>query len=161
MSLGIIYEMLSHASIPIPPLLCLNIFGFIAAQSMLTTHSAVREHRSLANRQTWLGSLSSPRGGCGTLTEIITHSFGACFFICRMGMINTAQVNLSTQQKGTQWYREQTCGCQGCGGGSGMDGEFGVSRGNLSHTGWINKALPYSTISNISNIYLTISNLLG
>ena len=37
-----------------------------------------------------------------------------------------AQMNLSIKQ-------EQTCGCQERGGGSGMDGEFGVSRCKLLH----------------------------
>ena len=33
--------------------------------------------------------------------------------------------------------REQTCGCQGVGVG-GIDWEFGISRGKLLHTRWIN-----------------------
>ena len=37
-------------------------------------------------------------------------------------------MNLYTEQKQTQGHREQTCGCQWGGGGSGMDGEFGVGR---------------------------------
>ena len=36
-------------------------------------------------------------------------------------------MNLSTEQKQTHRHREQTCGCQGGGGESGMDGEFEVS----------------------------------
>ena len=35
-------------------------------------------------------------------------------------------MNLSTKQKQTHRYREQTCGCQRGGGGNGMDWEFGV-----------------------------------
>ena len=38
-----------------------------------------------------------------------------------------AQMNLSTKQKQTHGYREQTCGCQG----RGMDWEFGISRCKL------------------------------
>ena len=38
-----------------------------------------------------------------------------------------AQMNLPTEQKQALGYREQTCGCQGGGGGSGMDWSFGVS----------------------------------
>ena len=42
--------------------------------------------------------------------------------------------------------REQTCGCQGGGGESGMDGEFGVRGCKLLHLEWIsNELLLYST----------------
>ena len=52
-----------------------------------------------------------------------------------------AQMNLSTGQKQTRRHREQTCGCQG----SGMDGEFGVSRCKLLHLKWLsNEVLLYS-----------------
>ena len=47
---------------------------------------------------------------------------------------------------------EQTCGCRGGGrgGGSGMDGEFGVSRCKLLHLEWIvSEILLYSTGNNI------------
>ena len=37
-------------------------------------------------------------------------------------------MNPSIGQKQTYRHGEQTCGCQGEGGGSGMDWEFGVSR---------------------------------
>ena len=41
---------------------------------------------------------------------------------------------------------EQTCGCQGRGGGSGMDGEFGVNRCKLLYLEWISsEILLYST----------------
>ena len=41
---------------------------------------------------------------------------------------------------------EQTCGCQGGGGGSVIDWEFGVSRCKLLHLEWIdNEVLPYNT----------------
>ena len=40
----------------------------------------------------------------------------------------------------------QTCGCQGGGGGSGMDGEFGGSRCRLLHWEWrSHEILRYST----------------
>jgi len=57
-----------------------------------------------------------------------------------------AQTKLSTEQKQTHSHREQTCGCQGGGSGSGIDGEFGVSRCKLLHLEWIsNEVLLYST----------------
>ena len=36
-------------------------------------------------------------------------------------------MNLSTEQKQAYRHGEQTCGCQGGRGGSGMDWEFGIS----------------------------------
>ena len=42
-----------------------------------------------------------------------------------------AQMNLSTEKKQTHGHGEQTCGCQGEGGWSGMDWEFRVSRCKL------------------------------
>ena len=42
-----------------------------------------------------------------------------------------AQKNLSTKQKQTHRYGEQTGGCQGRGERSGMDWEFGVNRCKL------------------------------
>ena len=38
------------------------------------------------------------------------------------------QMNLSVEKKQIHGLGEQTCDCQGGGGGSGMDWEFGVSR---------------------------------
>ena len=56
------------------------------------------------------------------------------------------QMNLSTEQKQTHSHGEQTCGCQGGGGGKGMDWEFGVSRCKLLHLeGIISEVLLYST----------------
>ena len=56
-----------------------------------------------------------------------------------------AQKNPTTKQKQTHRCREQTCGCQGERGGSGMDGEFGVNRWKLPRFGRINtKVLLYS-----------------
>ena len=49
-------------------------------------------------------------------------------------------MNLSVEQKQTHRLGEQTCGCQGGGGGSGMDGEFGVSRCKLLHLEWISRS---------------------
>ena len=37
-----------------------------------------------------------------------------------------AQMSLSTEQKETYRHREQICGCQGGGGGSRIDWEFGL-----------------------------------
>ena len=57
-----------------------------------------------------------------------------------------AQKNLFTDKKQTHGHREQTCGCQGGGGGSGMYWEFGVSRCKLLNLEWIsNEILLYST----------------
>ena len=57
-----------------------------------------------------------------------------------------AQMKLSTEQKQSQRHKEQTCGCQGGRGGSGMHWESGVSRWKLVHLEWIkNKVLLYST----------------
>ena len=54
-------------------------------------------------------------------------------------------MNLPTEQKQTHGHREQTCGCQWRREGSGMDGEFGVSRRKLLHLEWIsNEVLLYS-----------------
>ena len=63
-----------------------------------------------------------------------------------------AQVNPSKEQK--QTHREQTFGCQrGEGGGSGMDGEFGVARCKLLHLEWIsNEVLLYSTGNYIQSL---------
>ena len=56
-----------------------------------------------------------------------------------------AEISLSTEQKPTQSHGEQTCGCQGGRGGSGMDKESGVSRCKLLHLEWIsNEVLVYS-----------------
>ena len=54
------------------------------------------------------------------------------------------QMHLSTRQKQTNRHKEQTCGCQGDGGG--MDWEFGISRCKLLYIEWKNnKVLLYST----------------
>ena len=41
------------------------------------------------------------------------------------------QMNLSMKQKQNQGHREETSGCQGGGGGRGMDWKFGISRCKL------------------------------
>ena len=62
-------------------------------------------------------------------------------------------MNLSIQQKQTHRHKEQTCGCQRKGGGSGMDGEFGVGRCKLLHLEWIgNEVLLYSTGNYIQSL---------
>ena len=54
-------------------------------------------------------------------------------------------MHLCTQQKQTHRHGEQTCGCQGGEGASGMDWEFGVIRGKLLHFEWMsNEVLLYS-----------------
>ena len=47
-------------------------------------------------------------------------------------------MNLSIKQKQTHIHREQICGGQGREGGGRMDWEFGISRGKLLYTEWIN-----------------------
>ena len=60
-----------------------------------------------------------------------------------------AQMNLSIEKKQTHGLGEQTCGCPGGGGGSGMDWEFGVSRCKLLHLEEIsNDILLHSTGNN-------------
>ena len=55
-------------------------------------------------------------------------------------------MNPSTKQKQTRSYREQTCGCQKGGEGSGVDWEFRVSRCKLLCLEWMdNKVLLHST----------------
>ena len=57
-------------------------------------------------------------------------------------------MNLSTEKKQTHGLGEQICGCPGEDGwgGSGMDGEFGVSGCKLLHLEWIsNEVLLNST----------------
>ena len=55
-------------------------------------------------------------------------------------------MNLSKEQKQTHRHGQQTCGCQGGGGGSGMAWEFGVNRCKLLHLEWTgNEVLLYST----------------
>ena len=55
-------------------------------------------------------------------------------------------MNPSTEKKQTYGLGEQTCGCQGGRGGSGMDWECGVNRCKLLPLVWIsNEILLYNT----------------
>ena len=65
-------------------------------------------------------------------------------------------MNLSTEKKQTHGHGEQTCGCQGGGGGSEMDWEFGVSRCKLLHLEWISNDVPLCGTGTISNHLLWI-----
>ena len=59
-------------------------------------------------------------------------------------------MNLSIEKKQTHRLGVQSNGCQGGGGGSGMDWEFGVSRCKLLLLVWIsNEKLLYSTGNSI------------
>ena len=49
------------------------------------------------------------------------------------------QKNLSTENKQIHGHEEQTSGCQGVGGGIGMDWVFGISRCKILHLEWISK----------------------
>ena len=68
-------------------------------------------------------------------------------------MWNLIGTNEPIYRTETDSHREQTCGCQEGGRRSGMDGEFVVSRGKLSHlerTG--NEVLLYSTGSCVQSL---------
>ena len=57
-----------------------------------------------------------------------------------------AHINLSTIQKQRHRHREQTCGCQGRMGGSGMDWESEFSKCKALHLEWIKyEVLLYNT----------------
>ena len=57
-----------------------------------------------------------------------------------------AQMNLSIEHKQTQRHREQMCGCQGRGGRSLMNWEFGVNRCQLLRLEWMSsEVLLYTT----------------
>ena len=61
-------------------------------------------------------------------------------------------MHLSTEKKQTHGHGEQTCGCQGGGGGSGMDWESGVHRCKLLPLEWIsNEILLYIALGTISS----------
>ena len=58
-------------------------------------------------------------------------------------------------RKETRGFGEQTCGCQGGGGGSGMDWESGVNRYKLLHLEWIiNEILLYSTGNYVQSLVM-------
>ena len=64
-----------------------------------------------------------------------------------------AQINLRTKQKQTHRHGEQTYGCQGGGGGNGIDREFGVGKCKLLCLEWIsNEVLMYSTGNYIQSL---------
>ena len=61
-------------------------------------------------------------------------------------------MNLFTEKKQIHGYGEETYSCQGGGGGSGIDWEFGVSRQKLFHFKCIsNEVLLYSKGTTISS----------
>ena len=63
-------------------------------------------------------------------------------------------MNLSTEKK-THGLGKQTCGCQGGGGGTGMDWDFGVGRCKLLHLEWIgNEILLCSTENYIQSLVM-------
>ena len=52
-------------------------------------------------------------------------------------------------------HGEHTCDCSGEGGGSGMNGKFGVGRCKLLHLEWIsNRVLLYSTVNYVQSLGL-------
>ena len=66
-----------------------------------------------------------------------------------------ARMDLSTEQKQTHGHREQTCGCQGGWGGSGIDWEFRVSRCKLLNLDCIsNEILLYCTGNYIQSLVM-------
>ena len=57
-------------------------------------------------------------------------------------------MNLSTEKKQCHEHGEQTCGCQGGRGGSGMGWEFGVNRHKLLHLEWISNDVLLNSTGN-------------
>ena len=60
-------------------------------------------------------------------------------------------MNLPTEQKQTHRRGEQTCGCRGGGGGSGMDWEFGVNQCKLLPLEWISNEIHCIALGTLSN----------
>ena len=64
-------------------------------------------------------------------------------------------MNLSAEQKQTHGHREETCGCQGGEGASGMEWEFGVRRYKLLYLEWISyEFLLYSTANYMQSLVM-------
>ena len=64
-------------------------------------------------------------------------------------------MNLSKEKKQTHEHGEQTCNCQGAGGGSGVDWEFRVGRCKLLHLEWIsNEVMLYRTWNYIQSLVM-------
>ena len=64
-----------------------------------------------------------------------------------------SQINLSMKQKQTHRHRKQYVVASREGGGSGMDGEFGVSRCKLLlHLEWISSESPCTAQATISSL---------
>ena len=57
-----------------------------------------------------------------------------------------AQMNLSTKQKQIQGHREETCGCQGRRGRSGMNWEFGVIICILLYLVWLDSKITIAQV---------------
>ena len=70
-------------------------------------------------------------------------------------------MNLPTEQKQTDSRTEQTCGCQGGGGGSGRDGEFGVGGCKLLHLGWMSSEVLLSSTGTSTQALVTEQNTTG
>ena len=100
---------------------------------------AIKKYKIMPCVATWM-ELETP-----VLSEMSEREKQKPYITC-MWNLKYGQMNLSTEKKQTHRHGEQTCGCQGEGGGSGMDVEFGVSRCKLLHLEWIsNEVLLYST----------------
>ena len=56
-------------------------------------------------------------------------------------LIYSTNEPICRKKKQTHGLGEQTCSCQGEGGGRGMDWEFGVSRCKLLHLEWISNVI--------------------
>ena len=68
--------------------------------------------------------------------------------------------NEPVHRKENHGLREQTCGCQGGGGGSGMDWEFGVNRCKLLPLEWIsNEILLCSTGNYVWSLMMEHDNV--
>ena len=69
-------------------------------------------------------------------------------------------MNLSTEKKQTHGLGEQTCGCQGEGGGSGMHWDFGVNGCKLLPLEWIsNEILLCSTAKYVKPLMMEHDNM--
>ena len=63
-----------------------------------------------------------------------------------------APMNLPTKQRQPHRHRDQTCGCQGRGGGSGMDGSLGLVDANYFHLEWVTHEVLLTAQGTISNL---------
>ena len=113
-------------------------------------YSAIKKSKIMPFAATWmeLETLSMKRSKSERERQIP-------YDILRSGIQYTAQMKPSTEQKRTHRHGQQTCGCLGGGGGSGMDWEFWGNKCKLPHLEWIdNEVLLYSTGNYIRSLVM-------